>query len=140
MSSSPQAKRARLRLERPFQTACIHLSCFPVELENLKTMAKNAGKTLSSFVRDSCLAPNHSQSQANVEPNGEKIESLQLESTQEVRQKFSARHLEQKKPSNRETIGGGSDEVRRRTGHQTGCTCFACRRLRELLQVNDAAK
>ena len=125
-------------MERIGQQTRLQVRVFSDELETLKTRAKEKQQTLADYVRNTLFSPqpeNSSTLNGNpVQTEGGK-ESLFCENEQERGRSFIAKGKSSRElGENRPRIGTQSDAVSERTGHASGCACFACWRLRELLE------
>ena len=137
----PALRRSRTRLERPRQTRGIHFRLFAHELETLQNRAKLANKSLSAFLRDTLFAPNDSQSPAIPSPIQHPSENLNSENRHGEEQTFSSRALQEKKMGSDLGLKTGgvcvkNDTISERTGHAPACECFACARLRGILDAS----
>jgi hypothetical protein len=131
MSDSPQFRRSRRKLDYPKQETAMQIRVFRDELERMKELAKRAGKTLSSYVRDSALAPQQYNPSLQTHANSLPIESL---FPQTAKEEGRASDSSQKKSARLKELAEDQDIIGEKTGHRNGCTCFVCERLRALLE------
>ena len=147
VATNPTVRRALERLERRKQNVSMRIRLFSEELAELKNRAVQCGKTLSDYVREKCLAETVSQSSSTVsgpalsfEGNEQVCESFSIEDSLEDgrarKTHANVPRIAVKSSVNSREVGTESDrQVSLRTGHKNVCVCFACRRLREMLDA-----
>jgi hypothetical protein len=117
------------RIPSSGQSTVLHVRVHEEERRKIENAAKKAGKSLSEHIRDRLL-----NATSNLPPIASsplyiaKHDMLGIEAeTADLRDKKSEEKNPAGQPSNLDLLVSG------RIGHQTGCCCFACSRLRELL-------
>lgn len=145
MSEYPSLRRSRARIAQKVQTARILIKCFEDEKKALIERARSVNKSLSAYLRDCALPPIPLQSSAIPESNSETEETLLHSNIPGEEQTFvhkSAVENRGEESFSKQVASetSGRDLASERTGHVKGCVCFACERLRAMLQSSEERK
>jgi ATP-dependent Clp protease ATP-binding subunit ClpA len=124
----PSLARAMDKLDKTYSRVQVCFQLRPEELEELRKRAKDHRKTVSAYIRDCTLSPNPfkqvNEAIAQFAPAA-KSDAMEIDlksvENESVSHELKAKSIE--------------EIVSERIGHQTGCNCFACERLREMLKT-----